>query len=59
MVFMEVEDMDAHFEKIEALNLPQKYKGVKLSEIVYNHWGNEFFLHDPSGILWHIGVFLG
>ena len=36
MVFMEVEDLDAHFEKIEALNLPQKYKGVKLSKITYN-----------------------
>ena len=28
-----------------------------LSEIVKNDWGNEFFLHDPSGILWHIGKF--
>jgi len=36
MVFMEEEDLDAHFEKIEALNLPQKYKGVKLSKITYN-----------------------
>ncbi|WP_339923989.1 glyoxalase [uncultured Cyclobacterium sp.] len=57
MLFMEVEDLDAQFEKIKALS--QKYKGVRLSGIVYNDWGNEFFLHDPSGILWHIGVFLG
>ncbi|EPR65965.1 hypothetical protein [Cyclobacterium qasimii] len=57
MVFMEVEDLDKQLEKIKALS--QKYKGVRLSEIVYNDWGNEFFLHDPSGILWHIGEFLG
>jgi hypothetical protein len=28
-----------------------------LSKIVNNDWGSEFFLHDPSGILWHIGCF--
>tara|TARA_R110002124_G_scaffold270695_5_gene439309 strand:+ start:6006 stop:6371 length:366 start_codon:yes stop_codon:yes gene_type:complete len=59
MVFMEVEGLAKHLEKIKTLNLPQKYSGVRLSEIVYNDWGSEYFLHDPSGILWHIGAFLG
>ncbi|WP_339903294.1 glyoxalase [uncultured Cyclobacterium sp.] len=59
MIFMEVEDLAKHLEKTKALNLPQKYKGVRLSEIVTNDWGSEYFLHDPSGILWHIGEFLG
>jgi len=37
--------------------LDKKYKGVKVTAIVYNEWGKEFFLYDPSGILWHFGLF--
>ncbi|MDO6438870.1 glyoxalase [Cyclobacterium sp. 1_MG-2023] len=59
MVFMEVEGLAKHLKKTKALNLPQKYSGVRLSEIVTNDWGSEYFLHDPTGILWHIGEFLG
>ncbi|WGD33986.1 glyoxalase [Olleya sp. YS] len=57
MIFYEVENLETSLERIKNLNLTEKYDNVKLSEIVYNEWGNEFFLHDPSGILWHIGKF--
>jgi len=57
MIFMEVERPEDLLETIRGLDLPKKYKGVKLSEMVHNDWGNEFFLHDPSGILWHFGAF--
>ena len=57
MVFLEVEDVEAFLTYIKSLNLPQKYTGVRVSEIVYNDWGSEFFVHDPCGILWHIGSF--
>ncbi len=57
MVFLEVENLKSVFANIEELQLPQKYKRVKLSEIKHNDWGNEFFLHDPSGVLWHFGEF--
>jgi len=57
MIFLEVEDLQLHSQKIKKLNLAEKYAGVRVSEIVYNDWGNEFFVHDPSGILWHIGEF--
>ncbi|MEQ9232081.1 MAG: glyoxalase [Cyclobacteriaceae bacterium] len=57
MIFLEVEDVEQSLEEIKALNLPAKYKGVRLSEIVVNDWGKEFFLHDPSGVLWHVGNF--
>ena len=49
MIFLEVQ--------IKKLNLNSKYKNVKISEIHYNDWGNEYFIHDPSGVLWHIGEF--
>ena len=57
MLFMEVHDLPEHRERIKALQLDEKYPGLRLSKIHYNDWGNEFFLYDPSGILWHIGEF--
>lgn len=57
MIFLEVQDLDNTLKNVRDLALTDKYENVRLSEIVYNDWGNEFFLHDPSGILWHFGVF--
>lgn len=57
MFFLEVDDVELHLLQIRNLDLPRKYKNVKLSEMQYNEWGIEFFLHDPSGVLWHIGSF--
>jgi hypothetical protein len=55
MVFMEVYQLDRHWEEMHALNLPAHYPGVRLSSIKSFDWGRECYLHDPSGILWHIG----
>lgn len=57
MVFFEVDSLEGTLKQIQSLKLTEKYKNVRLSEIVYNEWGNEFFLHDPYGILWHFGKF--
>jgi len=57
MVFFEVTDLDGTFKMIKDLNLTEKYDRVRLSKIVHNDWGSEFFLHDPCGILWHFGIF--
>ena len=57
MLFLEVENIEAYLSEIKSKNLTQKYPKVRVSEIVDNDWGREFFLHDPSGILWHIGCF--
>ncbi len=59
MVFLEVDDVERYLKEIEALALPKKYSGVRVSGIRNNDWGREFFVHDPSGILWHIGAFVG
>ena len=45
------------WRELQTKALPNKYKGVKLSEIKTLNWGRECFLHDPSGILWHFGQF--
>lgn len=57
MVFVEVDSVDRYWEELNRLGLHKKYKNVRHSAIVYNDWGRECFLHDPSGILWHFGEF--
>lgn len=57
MVFLEVEDASGWLRDVQALDLPAHFPGVKVSKMAFNDWGQEFFLHDPSGILWHIGEF--
>lgn len=57
MLFLEVENVEEYLAVLKSKKLPEKFSKVKLSEIVKNDWGKEFFLHDPSGILWHIGCF--
>lgn len=57
MVFLEIENLEHHLKGTKALGLDKKYPGVRISEIHYKDWGKEYFVHDPSGILWHIGEF--
>lgn len=57
MVFVEVENLTAFWEKLQNLNLSEKFPTVKLIAPKSFDWGREFFVHDPSGILWHFGSF--
>ena len=57
MIFLEVEDVDRHWNDLLALDLPAKYENVKLTPVRQYDWGKECFLHDPCGILWHFGEF--
>ena len=57
MVFLEVEELDAQHTIIRSLQLPSHFPGSRVSDIQENDWGREFFVHDPSGVLWHIGAF--
>jgi len=57
MIFLEVADVGRYWNELVALDLPAKYKNVRLTPIRKYDWGSECFLHDPSGILWHFGEF--
>ncbi len=57
MVFMEVEDVALFWEDLVALDLPATYEGVRVEQPRTLEWGRECFIHDPSGILWHVGEF--
>jgi len=56
MIFLEVTNLTQHYEAVKALGLEEKYK-IRITEIHFNDWGDEFFVYDPSGVLWHIGSF--
>lgn len=57
MIFLEVDDVTRYWNELLALDLTTRYKDVRLVPIRELDWGRECFLHDPSGILWHIGEF--
>lgn len=57
MIFLEVENVATYWKKLVALNLTDNYKESRISPIKSYDWGSECFVHDPSGILWHIGEF--
>ena len=57
MLFLEVADVDAHLAATRALDLPGQFEGVRVSGVHEEGWGREYFVHDPSGVLWHVGTF--
>mgnify|MGYP000070708955 CR=1 FL=1 len=57
MLFWEVENLDEVLKHFQSLELKKHFPNSRLSCIVDNDWGREFFLHDPDNILWHIGSF--
>lgn len=57
MLFLEVTDPEEYRDHLLSLGVVKKYPGVRISDMQYNDWGREFFLHDPETILWHIGAF--
>ncbi|MDQ2772353.1 MAG: glyoxalase [Bacteroidota bacterium] len=57
MVFLEVANVDEYWVQLTALNLSATYPTVRLVPVKSFDWGKECFVHDPSGVLWHIGEF--
>ena len=57
MVFLEVEDVDDYWSAAAgpqpARHLPHREARAGQSF----DWGKECFVHDPSGVLWHMGEF--
>ncbi len=57
MLFLEVKNTEQFREELLNKDLVKKYSGVRISAVKEDTWGKEFFVHDPSTILWHIGEF--
>ena len=57
MLFLEVENAAHYEQELKNKKLDEKYPNVRFTEMKYYDWGREFFMHDPSGVLWHFGEF--
>ena len=55
---MEVENVEQFYKQLIALDLPAKYKDVRVVPIKELDWGSECFVHDPSGVLGNFGEFV-
>ena len=55
MMQLMVEDVDAWWEKIQALNLKEKYQLTMVKAPAMQPWGLRIlYISDPSGVLWHV-----
>lgn len=52
MMSVKVDDLDEFWEKISALNLPEKF-GIKINPPKDFPWGREVNLIDVAGVCWH------
>jgi hypothetical protein len=57
MVFLEVASVDDFWKQLLLLGLDAKYENVRIVPAKERDWGKECFIHDPSGVLWHVGEF--
>ncbi|QNH63914.1 glyoxalase [Hymenobacter sediminicola] len=57
MLFLEVADVEHYWQEVTALDLPGRFLGVRVLPIRHEDWGKQGFIHDPAGVLWHIGEF--
>lgn len=57
MILLEVDDVVDCRDMLMSKNLHSRYDRVTLSEIKDTPHGREIFMHDPSGVLWHIFQF--
>ncbi len=57
MIFLEVDNVNRFWQELVKLDLPSKYPTARITPARQLDWGQECFLHDPSGILWHFGEF--
>ena len=57
MILLEVDDVEAYYRFLQQLDLDKKYAGIRLVPLQQNEWGQECYLVDPSGVLWHFADF--
>lgn len=54
MITFEVTDLEAYWTELQALNLVDRFPGVRLRPPTDFPWGRELHLIDPAGVCWHI-----
>lgn len=55
MMQLVVGDVGLWWQRLQSLDLTQRYPGIMLREPAVQPWGLKIlYLSDPSGVLWHI-----
>lgn len=54
MIVLEVEDLDAYWTELQALDLTDRFAGVKLKPPTVFPWGRELHIIDLAGVCWHV-----
>ncbi|HLG96143.1 MAG TPA: hypothetical protein VKX49_07515 [Bryobacteraceae bacterium] len=54
MITFEVDNLDAYWSELDALNLPASFPDVKLQPPTQLPWGREIHIIDPGGVCWHV-----
>ncbi|HEU4754513.1 MAG TPA: bleomycin resistance protein [Armatimonadota bacterium] len=54
MLNIEVTDLDAYWEELNAKDLPSLFPGVRLRPPADFPWGREMHIVDPGGVCWHV-----
>ena len=55
MMQMMVDDLDAWWQQIAALDLPARFEVARPKPPAMQPWGLRVaYLYDPSGVLWHV-----
>ncbi len=54
MLTFEVDDLDAYWKELQAMDLPSRYSGVRLRDPTDFPWGREVHIVDPGGVCWHV-----
>ena len=57
MLFLEVEDIFAYEKELLSKDLISEFPKARISPVKDFSHGKQIFVHDPSGILWHICEF--
>ncbi|MCX8212357.1 MAG: hypothetical protein ACI974_001585 [Paraglaciecola sp.] len=57
MLFLMVPDLDLCWQELQALDLVNRYPGVRWKKPTDYPWGlREIHLIDPAGVLWHFAL---
>ena len=57
MLMLEVKNIDSWLSRFRASEVASTFATAKLTDVVPQPWGKVFYLHDPSGNLWHFCQF--
>jgi catechol 2,3-dioxygenase-like lactoylglutathione lyase family enzyme len=57
MILLEVNDVEECWRVLTSKRLEDKYNTIRITDLKKAEWGGDFFVQDPSGVLWRFAKF--